>query len=127
MAHSTGMSRMATSPSAETVVPSAAMPHLPPGRFFGGIERQWSSALLNVSIVRHDAARSVPEHSHTHTFIMLLLKGRSRSARKSHTRTSFIQSIVPVMPPGTNSTSRSRTLVERLVRRDRQADVGRDR
>jgi AraC family transcriptional regulator len=71
------MSRIAPTPSVAAVERSMT-PSLTPGQFFGGIDRQWSSDLVTVTIVRHDSARSVPEHSHAHAFIMLLLEGRYR-------------------------------------------------
>jgi AraC family transcriptional regulator len=55
-----------------------AMPSLTPGRFYGGIERQWVSDLVTVSVVRHHAARAVPEHRHAHAFITLILEGHYR-------------------------------------------------
>lgn len=74
------MTPAATAP-ARSATPSARereTASLAAGRFYGGIERQWSSALVTVSLVRHECARSVPEHSHAHAFIMLLLEGRYR-------------------------------------------------
>jgi AraC family transcriptional regulator len=53
----------------------SAATNLAPGRFYGQVERQWASDLLTVSLVRHHAARAVPEHGHAHAFIMLLLEG----------------------------------------------------
>ncbi len=73
------MSRAADTSNGTRTAPLApGTTHLTSGRFYGHVERQWTSDLVTVSLVRHDAARAVPEHSHAHAFIMLLLEGRYR-------------------------------------------------
>jgi AraC family transcriptional regulator len=52
--------------------------NLAPGRFYGRVERQWTSDLVTVSLVRHYVARAVPEHGHDHAFAMLVVEGRYR-------------------------------------------------
>lgn len=57
---------------------TARAPVLRPGSFYGAAGDAWRSSLVKLTLLRHDAPRRVPPHSHEHMFLSLLLEGGYR-------------------------------------------------